>query len=425
MGTGRTVGTVGGAALGTAIMPGVGTGLGGALGGAVGGLFDGGGSAPQITEVGYGGRTSTAGREFAAQEAARVADQGIYRDRRSTDRGINLQDIDYNAGREALARSQALGGAAQARGQMLGNTAQQMAFGGQQDAAYNQQRSQNLQNAGFVAGNQAGAMANQDRASQLDALGRLRGFYEQGPGPSAAEAQMRQGADANMAQAIALAHSGRGSGANANAMRSAAFQNAAAGQQMNQQLGVLRANEAANWRGQQLNAMGLEQNAFGGLRGQDIGQQGQLHNYALGAGQLGANYQQIGNQAQGTFEGQGLQGQLGFEGMGNQTNLGFANAGNQVGLGYSQLGNNQYQFGEVMRNKIYGEQSALMNQAQIANQNATTGNAATQQRADAADQAMLGSVFGTGVGMMPGSGGRPNASNSGGYGPTYGDGYRT
>ncbi len=163
----------------------------------------------------------------------------------------------------------------------------------------------------------------QDRGATQDALGRLRGFYEQGPGPSAAEAQMRAGQDANMGQAIALAHSGRGAGANANAMRQAAFSNAASGQQMNQQLGVLRANEGQAWRQQQLGAMGLEQGTLGTMRGQDISSMGANAQSGLGYGQLGQAYTQTG--------------------MTNQ-------------LGFSQLGSGQQMEGERLRQQILSGQ---------------------------------------------------------------------
>jgi len=259
----------------------------------------------------------------------------------------------------------------------------------------------------------AGFQANQDRAAQQSALGRLQGFYQQGPGPSAAEAQMRQGADANMAQAIALAHSGRGAGANANAMRQAAFQNAATGQQMNQQLGVLRANEAANWRQQQLGAMGMEQQTIGAMRGQSIGQQGQYQGFAGNMGQQGLGYGQLG---------------LGYQQTGNQAQLGFEGQGNQTGLGYAGLQNNAGQFGEAMRNKIYDTQGQMIFNTQTANANLSAGQAANQQRRDAADQAFTGTVMGAGLNMMgQQAGAQAGGGNSGQPAPvasSYGGAYQ-
>jgi hypothetical protein len=140
------------------------------------------------------------------------------------------------------------------------------------------------------------------RGQTEDALARLRNYYQQGPGPSAAEAQLAQGQNAAMAQAIALAHSGRGSGGNAVAMRNAAFQNAATNQQTNAQAATLRAQEGQAWRQQQLGAMGLEQNALGNLRGEDISTMAGANQTGLGYGQLGQGYLQLGDQA-------GLQGE--------------------------------------------------------------------------------------------------------------------
>ena len=108
------------------------------------------------------------------------------------------------------------------------------------------------------------------RAQQLGLAQRYQQFAEQGPPPSAAEVQLRMGVDAANAAAVSLARSGRGPGGNAAAMREAMFANAAANQQMNQQLAQLRAEEEAGWRGQQLEAMGGEAAALGGARGQDI-----------------------------------------------------------------------------------------------------------------------------------------------------------
>lgn len=368
-GTGRTVGTVGGAAIGSAIAPGVGTIIGGALGGVVGGLFDSDSApAPQITGIGYGGVVGDRNHsdlKFGQSEADRIRNES------------NARAAGYGyAGNTALARSQ-----------VLGDNARNAANLGQQNAANQQLRANALQVGAIGSADQYGGLSAEERGSQYDALGRLQNFYGQGPGPSAAEAQMRAGADANMAQSIALARSGRGAGGNAAAMRQAQFGNAAAGQQLNQQLGVLRANEAANWRQQQLGAMGLEQNTLAGMRGQDIGAQGQALGFAgqmgsqgLGYGQLGAQYQNLGNQAT-----------LGYEHEGNQTNLGF-----------NQLGNQSTEFGETLRNKIFNDTSNLNMEAQIANANLTAGHQALEQKQDAANQAFLGSAL-SGAATMMGS----------------------
>jgi hypothetical protein len=134
------------------------------------------------------------------------------------------------------------------------------------------------------------SQTGEDRTQTQDALGRLRGFYEQGPGPSAAEQQLRMGANQSMGNALALARSGRGAGGGGIAMRNAGFQNAATMQQTNAQAALMRAQEAQNWRQQQLGAMGLEQGTLANMRGQDL--QG-----GLGFGQLGQGYLAQGNQA--------------------------------------------------------------------------------------------------------------------------------
>ncbi len=346
--------------------------VGGVAGGIIGGLSgDDGGGAPQITDVGYGGGTGPAGA-FGRAEQERVLQEQWARGQ-----------IQRQAGNTAIQR-----------GQTLGQNAQAAAFGGQQSAARGQLEANYGRDYGLQQAGVSGSQANQERESQYAALDRLRGFYEGGPGPSAAEAQMRQGQDANMAQSIALARSGRGSGGNANAMRNAAFSNAAGNQQMNQQLGVLRANENEAFQQRRLAAMGLEQSTIGGMRGQDIGQQGQHLGFAqgqaglgLGYGQLGAQYQQIGNQAQ-----------LGFEGMGNQT-----------GLGYAGLENQSNQFGESLRNKINTDAAGFSLNSQMANANLSAGHAATEQRQTAADQAYTGSLLASGAqaakGWTSGTGG--------------------
>jgi hypothetical protein len=352
----------------------------------VGGLFDSSSSptAPQVESTGYGGIIETPGGphsalQFGQREAERVVTEG------------QARQAAYNQqGQDALLRGQNLGGQAQLN-----------AWLGQQSAAEQQGRSNAYQSQAIGTANQFGGLSAEERAQQQSALARLQGFYQQGPGPSAAEAQMQAGSDTNMAQAIALARSGRGVGGNAAAMRQAQFGNQAAGQQLNQQLGVLRANEAANWRNQQLSAMGLEQNSLAGMRGQDINAMGQAYGFAgqmgaqgLGYGQLGLGYQQAGNQAQ-----------LGFENMGNQTNLGFAGLGEHAG-----------EFGETMRNKIFNDTTSWNMQNQIANANLQAGNAALVQKNDAADTAFMGSMLTGAAGMIGrgggGGGGSPPPSES-------------
>lgn len=107
-----------------------------------------------------------------------------------------------------------------------------------------------------------------------DAYDRLNAYATQGPGPSAAEAQLRSAQDQNVANQIALARSGRGAGANANAARQAAFQSADIGQRTAADMATLRANEAAAWRQQQLQALSGAGNLAGTLESAQQGRQG-------------------------------------------------------------------------------------------------------------------------------------------------------
>lgn len=174
---------------------------------------------------------------------------------------------------------------------------------------------------------QAYGQQNQTRGQALDAVSQLHNFYQQGPGPSQAAALLNQQSDAAMAQNLALARSGRGAGDNAMAMRQAMFQNANQQQVLGQQQAANSAAEAANWRGQQLQAMGQEQNALGNIRGQDLG--------AYGQGQAG---------------------QMGFTGMGMQA---------QGALG--QAAANQGQAGDALRAGVLGQQLGADQATNIAN----------------------------------------------------------
>jgi hypothetical protein len=121
--------------------------------------------------------------------------------------------------------------------------------------------SNSLQSASALGSFDAGAPAVQ-MGDSYDALNR---YANQGPGPSAAEAQLRQAQDTNVAAQMALARSGRGAGANAQAMRGAQFQAANIGQQTAGDMATLRAQEAANWRSQQLSALGQASSVAGAI----------------------------------------------------------------------------------------------------------------------------------------------------------------
>ena len=143
-----------------------------------------------------------------------------------------------------------------------------------------------------VAAQQAAAqgqgVAQSGIGTQQQAASNIGNWLQQGPGPSVAQAQLQQGNDTNVANMMAMAASGRGQGGGAAAQQSAAFQGANAGQQTNQQASVLRAQEAQNWKQNQLSAMGQQANIGSSITGAGQNQQ----NLGLNYSQLAANQQQ-------------------------------------------------------------------------------------------------------------------------------------
>lgn len=152
-------------------------------------------------------------------------------------------------------------------------------IGGFQQAQAQQASATSAANqAGFLAGTAQQArniadlnfgQSDQSRGEQQVSLDRLRGFVDQGPGASVAQAQLRQTQEQNLGAALSLARSGRGNAAGN--MKMAISENAATNAQTNQQAALLRAQEATDWRGQQLQAYGMEQGATQGIRQQDLG----------------------------------------------------------------------------------------------------------------------------------------------------------
>lgn len=124
-------------------------------------------------------------------------------------------------------------------------------------------------------GTEAGRLAafgRGDIAGQQTGIQGLEGFADRGMGPSAAEAQLRAGSDRAIAGQMALARSGRGGGGAA-ALRQAQANAAAIQQQTSGQAAQLRAQEEAQWRGQQLGALQAAQQARGTLGGQQLSAQ--------------------------------------------------------------------------------------------------------------------------------------------------------
>ena len=149
---------------------------------------------------------------------------------------------------------------------------------------------------------------------QQQQYGNVGNWLAQGPGPSVAQAQLQQANQQNVGNAMALAASGRGAGQNAAAQQAAIFGGLNAGQQTAQQASVLRAQEAQNWRGQQLQGMGMQSDIAGNIASTGANPQ-QL---GLGYNQFGGNMQQSGNASLLAAMGQGQQNQQAFYNMGQQ-----------------------------------------------------------------------------------------------------------
>jgi hypothetical protein len=100
-----------------------------------------------------------------------------------------------------------------------------------------------------------------------DVLGDLTAFTQQPEGPSQAEIQLQQQSGKNMADALSLARSGRArdAGSQARALNVAQTENAQTNADTNQQAALLRANETATARGQNLQALGQKAGLAQGL----------------------------------------------------------------------------------------------------------------------------------------------------------------
>ncbi len=351
MGTGRTVGTIAGGVGGAFFGP-AGAMLGAAGGGMLGGLFD-----DQQDAYGEGPR---------AMPRNTVTYRGLGADAEA-DRASQL-------GVEGAARTRALGGA-------IGADALNSKVNADYMAGNAQNRSDRLYGDaagmyGRAEGNAADSAAA--RGDSMAAIGRLRSFYEQGPGPSAAEAQLRMGNDANARNAMSIARTGGGS---PSAVRAALRAGAAGGAQTNQQAGVLRAQEAANWQNTRLNAMGQEQGALANVRAGDVGVMGQ---------RFGAAGQQMG------AAGQAGQLGLGYGGLGAQ----YGAMGSQARLSAEGMASAREQAGENARGSILGGQLNADASRYGADKGVQVGMANVAQRDRAADMQMTGSLIGAGVNYL-------------------------
>lgn len=104
-------------------------------------------------------------------------------------------------------------------------------------------------------------------AAQQGVMGQVNAFTQQPEGPSQAEIQLQQQSGKNMSDALALARSGRArdAGSQARALNVAMAENAQTGAETNQQAALLRANEAATKRQQDLSALGLSGQLASGI----------------------------------------------------------------------------------------------------------------------------------------------------------------
>jgi hypothetical protein len=150
-----------------------------------------------------------------------------------------------------------------------------------------------------VGGNQTGLLggvqgpAQSGSAAMGQSVAGLQNYAQQGPGPSVAQSQLAQSTDATMKQAIALGSSGRGAGVSGAAQAAAGSQAASALSQGSQQMALLRAQEQAQWRQQQLQAYEAAGQVGNALQGQNVA----TSQFALGQQQAAAqnelSYQQL------------------------------------------------------------------------------------------------------------------------------------
>lgn len=161
-------------------------------------------------------------------------------------------------------------------------------YGGQADIY--RRNATDVQNRGAPQANYG--QANADYASQAGAreaqmanTNRLLDFANGPAGPSAAQAQLQMGSDRAMAANLALAGSGTGMGDSSEAMRRAQFQNATQQSETANQAAMLRAQEEQARRQMQLGALGQAQDAFGNIRGADLGARDQ----SIGQAQFGVD----------------------------------------------------------------------------------------------------------------------------------------
>lgn len=184
------------------------------------------------------------------------------------------------------------------------------------------------------------ANAGMARQTQNDAVNAYRELLKN-PQNSVAQQQLKQGTDANVNNMMSVARSG--SGDNSGAQRQALFGGMQAGAQMNQQAGVLRAQEtqaatkgladaAMQQRTQDLQSMGLDANMAQFQAQMELNQGALNDKYSLGLYGLGQNASMADLNA-----GMGLEQLKGQQSLGAQTANAQAAASEQGAL-YGMMG---------------------------------------------------------------------------------------
>lgn len=265
-----------------------------------------------------------------------------------TSQGSYLQGLGGDLATSAMGRGAAGAGVASSLGQALGTEAnalggqigsQQLGVAGAQSAM-----GQGIQGLGVDAYNRAQMQlalegAQNAQGQQQSSLDALREFRQGPEGPSAAEQQLKLGMDQAMRQQLSLARSGRGTGVNAAALRQALEANTGTSQRLAGETALLRAREAEARRGQDLSALGIEQQTTGQMRGQslqealgaaNVGLQSQAQRDAAAQGYLGLglNAEQLANVSRAT----GIQAQTSQQ----QAAMAAVQRGLEAGLSYDQ-----------------------------------------------------------------------------------------
>lgn len=219
------------------------------------------------------------------------------------------------------------------------------------------------------------------RQQQLAALGGLQSqtgalnaFANRAQGPSAAQAQLQQGIDAAARQQYGFARSQPGGGGAA--LRQAAFNASGISGNAANSAAMLRAQEDAAWRQQQLSALGAAQQGAG----MSAGYSGQLRGFDQGFAQAQAGQANYDSNALNAYNQQQQQLQFGV-GQNNQ-NAALAQGRANDAMMMGTLGMGQSYYG--MKNQLAaGQQSAGQNyeaaRLQGAGLGASNFNAATQQ----------------------------------------------